>query len=290
MTDVVRAAGAVLWRGPQVCVVHRPQYDDWSLPKGKLEADELSLTAAVREVAEETGVRGEPLLRLPDVTYALPDGRRKQVEFWLMRATDDPVLPVADPDEVDEIAWLSPAEAAERLSYPADRDLLGPAAIAGQLTGVTLLVRHAHAGERKKWQGNDALRPIDEQGQGEAARIAEVLGHFGPRRLVAATPLRCKQTLEPLAGKLGLPIVTDPAFAEPAEKSEIPARVKQSLTRLAELRSGPTTAICSQGKVMPHVLAALAGADDPDQYRTRKGGGWAIAWAGDRVAAISPML
>ena len=273
-----------------MCVVHRPQYDDWSLPKGKLEAGELSLTAAVREVAEETGVRGEPLLRLPDVTYALPDGRHKRVEFWLMRATDDPVLPIADPDEVDEVAWLSPAEAAERLSYPADRDLLGPAAIAGQLSGVTLLVRHAHAGERKKWQGNDALRPIDGQGQGEADRIAEVLGHFGPRRLVAATPLRCKQTLEPLAGKLGLPIVTDHAFAEPAEKSEIPARVRQSLTRLAELRSGPTTAICSQGKVMPHLLAALAGADDPDQYKTRKGGGWAIAWAGDRAAAISPVL
>lgn len=271
-------------------MVHRPAYDDWTLPKGKLETGELSLTAAVREVVEETGVRGEPQLRLPDVTYTLPDGRAKHVEFWLMQASGDPVRPVADPDEVDAVEWLSPAAAAERLSYPADRDLLGPAAVADQLTGVTLLVRHAHAGERKKWPGNDALRPIDAQGQGEADLIAETLTHFGPRRLVAATPLRCKQTLDPLASELGLPIVTDHAFAEPSDKSETPARVRRALTRLAELRTGPTAAICSQGKLMPHLLAALAGADNPEQYKTPKGGGWAIAWAGERAAAISRLL
>jgi 8-oxo-dGTP pyrophosphatase MutT (NUDIX family)/phosphohistidine phosphatase SixA len=290
VTDLVRAAGAVLWRGPEICVVHRPAYDDWTLPKGKLETGELSLTAAVREVVEETGVRGEPLLRLPDVSYRMPDGRVKHVEFWLMRATDDPVLPVADPDEVDAVEWLTPAAAAARLTYPADRDLLGPAAVADRITGVTLMVRHAHAGERKKWQGNDALRPIDEQGAGEAARIAEVLTHFSPGRLVAATPLRCKQTLEPLAGKLGLPIVTDHAFAETADKDDIPARVQEALARLADLRTGPTAAISSQGKLMPHLLAALAGTDDPEEYRTHKGGGWVVAWAGDRAAAISPLL
>lgn len=290
MTDDVRAAGAVLWRGSEICVVHRPAYDDWTLPKGKLETGELPLTAAVREVVEETGVRGEPLLRLPDVTYTLPDGRSKHVEFWLMRASDDPVLPVADPDEVDAVAWLSPAAAAERLSYPGDRDLLGPAAVVTQLTGVTLLVRHGHAGERRKWQGNDALRPIDAQGRGDADLIARALTPFGPQRLVAATPLRCKQTLLPLAEKLGLPIVTDHAFAEPPEKSETPARVQEALTRLAALRSGPTAAICSQGKLMPHLLAALADAENPDEYKTPKGGGWAIAWAGDRAVAISRLL
>jgi 8-oxo-(d)GTP phosphatase len=290
VTDVVRAAGAVLLRGSQVCLVHRPAYDDWTLPKGKLETDELSLTAAVREVAEETGVRGEPLLKLPDVTYAMPDGRDKHVEFWLMRATDDPVRPVADPDEVDAVEWLTTDAAAARLTYPADRDLLAHAVDTAEVTGVTLIVRHAHAGERKKWQGNDALRPIDEQGEGEAGQIAEVLAHFGPRRLVAATPLRCKQTLEPLAAKLDLPIVTDNAFAEPADKDDIPARVQEGLTRLAQLRDGPVTAICSQGKVMPHLLAALAGTGDSDEYKTRKGGGWVVAWAGARVAAISRLL
>ena len=87
----VRAAGGVVWRtgpdgaGVQICLVHRPRYDDWSLPKGKLEKGEHPLAAAVREVGEETGVRAVPQVRLPGVNYALRDGTPKTVDYWSMR-------------------------------------------------------------------------------------------------------------------------------------------------------------------------------------------------------------
>jgi 8-oxo-dGTP diphosphatase len=245
------------------------------------------LVAAVREVREETGFGAVPQLRLPGVAYDLPDGRHKTVDFWLMRADDEPPAEVHDPAEVDRVVWLAPSAALSRLGYPGDRDLVARVAELPPITATTLLVRHGHAGERKKWAGNDALRPIDPRGQTEADALAVVLVPFRPSRLYAATPLRCRQTLEPLAARTGLPIVTDSAFAEPPDPGEVPAKVKVAAARLAELRTGGTAAICSQGKMMPPLLASLAGADDPAPYKTPKGGAWVLSWSGDTLAALS---
>jgi 8-oxo-(d)GTP phosphatase len=291
MADTVRASGAVLWRtagdGVEFAVVHRPAYDDWSLPKGKLEHDEHPLLAGLREVLEETGFHGIPEVRLDDVAYTLPDGRPKTVQFWSMRADErHPTVPVADPDEVDEVAWLSVGAAAQRLSYPADRALVQHVAALPPITQQTLLIRHADAGERKKWKGDDALRPLDDGGREQAAGLGAVLAPFGPRRLYAATPLRCKQTLEPLAVATGLPIVSDSAFTEPADAADAPAKAKLAAARLLELRA-ERAGICSQGKVIPPMLAALTGADDPAPYKTPKGGGWILSWSGGKLAALS---
>jgi 8-oxo-dGTP pyrophosphatase MutT (NUDIX family)/phosphohistidine phosphatase SixA len=289
--DTVRAAGAVLWRlagaGIEICVVHRPAYDDWSLPKGKLNRDEHPLVAAVREVREETGVRAHPQLRLQDVTYPLPTGVPKTVEFWVMRAGGDPVAAVADPTEVDDVRWLPPEAAADTLTYPTDVRLVEHVAALPPITAITTLVRHADAGERKKWSGNDALRPIDPIGHQQAAGLAVVLALFEPERLFAAPPLRCRQTLQPLAEALGLPIVTDPAFAEPSEAEDAFAKAKVAATRVAELRDGGTAAICSQGKLIPPLLAMLEGTVETAPYKTPKGGGWVLSWAGERLAALS---
>jgi 8-oxo-dGTP diphosphatase len=114
-----------------------------------------------------------------------------------------------------------------------------------------------------------------------------VLALFEPKRLSAATPLRCKQTLQPLGDKLGLPVVIDSAFAEPGDPAEVPAKVQIAIARLAELRAGDTAVICSQGKLIPPLLAALEGAGDPARYKTPKGGGWLLTWSGDRLLALS---
>jgi 8-oxo-(d)GTP phosphatase len=291
--DAVRAAGAVLWRpadrGVEICVVHRPKYDDWSLPKGKLNPGEHPVVAAVREVLEETGEQAHPQLRLPDVAYTLPSGVPKRVEFWAMRADDHPAVAVADPAEVDEARWLPPEAAEDALSYPADARLVERVASLPPITAVTPLVRHAHAGERKNWAGNDALRPIDAQGQQEAEAIATVLALFEPARLIAASALRCRQTLEPLAKLLVLPLVSDSAFGEPSTPDELPDRVKIAAARLAELRDGPTAAICSQGKLIAPLLATLSSAEDPEPYKTPKGGGWVLSWAGARLIGLSQL-
>ena len=157
------------------------------------------------------------------------------------------------------------------------------------VTAVTPLVRHAHAGERKKWSGDDALRPIDPDGQAEARRGWRVLlTLFDPARLIAATPLRCKQTLEPLAARLGLPIVMDSAFAEPAGlRRRCRPRRRWRRAGWLELRDGGAAAICSQGKVIPPLLALLRGEEDPAPYKTPKGEGWLLSWSGDSLSGLS---
>ena len=128
----VRAAGGVVVRergdgGREVAVVHRPKYDDWSLPKGKLHEGEEWRDAALREVAEETGLRCETVVELAPSTYLDRKGRRKRVRWWLMRALEGSFQPN---DEVDELRWLPVERAAELLDYAQDRELVAAAASA----------------------------------------------------------------------------------------------------------------------------------------------------------------
>ncbi|AEV88223.1 NUDIX hydrolase [Actinoplanes sp. SE50] len=290
MAAAVRAAGGVLYRPgragvPEICLVHRPRYDDWSLPKGTLRRGEPALAAAVREVAEETGVAGIPEMSLPEIAYELPGGRPKTVRYWLMRAGT--TGPIQDTAEVDRLAWLPLPDAAARLTYPDERPLLDRVAGLPPITSVVALVRHAHAGDRKDWSGPDSLRPVSVKGGRQAQRVAARLATFQPRRLVAATPLRCTQTLQPLAAATGLPIVSDIAFAEPDDLTAgLPARLKEARGRLDELRRGDRVVICSQGKVIPELLAGLRDAPDPEPFKTRKGDGWLLTWSGERLLAI----
>jgi 8-oxo-dGTP diphosphatase len=125
---VVRAAGGVVVRDgtdgrPEVLLVHRPRYDDWSLPKGKCEPGESYEDCARREVEEETGIVAELGEPLPDVRYRDQKDRPKLVRYWVMRPAFEPG-PFEPNDEVDAVAWLSLGEAEARLSYDHDRGLL----------------------------------------------------------------------------------------------------------------------------------------------------------------------
>lgn len=122
----VQAAGAVVWRraphGIEVALVHRPKYDDWTFPKGKLDAGETFEAAAVREVAEETGLLGSLGAELASTRYRDAKGRPKVVRYWAMEIAE-PVA-FAPNDEVDELHWLPVGEVADRLSYDHDVDVL----------------------------------------------------------------------------------------------------------------------------------------------------------------------
>jgi 8-oxo-dGTP diphosphatase len=119
----VEAAGGVVLDGEgRVAIVHRPRYDDWSLPKGKLDAGETFEQAALREVEEETGMRCSLEDELDPVRYRDNKGRPKIVRYWLMQVEDDPGF---EPnDEVDELRWVTPGQAAELLTYPHDAELV----------------------------------------------------------------------------------------------------------------------------------------------------------------------
>ena len=121
----VRAAGGVLRRpgpdGPEVAVIHRPKYEDWSLPKGKLDGEEDFEQAALREVEEETGMRAELGPELSPVSYRDRKGRSKLVRYWLMRPVEGEFQPGS---EVDELRWLDPVHAQQLLSYEHDAKLV----------------------------------------------------------------------------------------------------------------------------------------------------------------------
>jgi 8-oxo-dGTP diphosphatase len=124
----VRAAGGVLLRDgadgrAEVLLVHRPRYDDWSLPKGKAEPGESFEDCAVREVHEETGIVAVLEEPLADVRYQDRKGRPKLVKYWRMQPVSG-VAGFVPNDEVDELAWLPIPDAAEKLTYEHDRDLV----------------------------------------------------------------------------------------------------------------------------------------------------------------------
>jgi 8-oxo-dGTP diphosphatase len=122
MSSEIEAAGGVVVRDDgQLLVVHRPRYDDWSLPKGKLDPGETFEEAALREVWEETGVRARLERSLPSVEYTVRD-RPKLVRYWLMSVESDPGF--SPNDEVDEVRWLTPDEAHRLVSYDHDRVLI----------------------------------------------------------------------------------------------------------------------------------------------------------------------
>ena len=127
-SEVEAAGGVVLDSDGRVAVVHRPRYDDWSLPKGKLDEGESFEEAALREVWEETGLRVSLGEELPSVEYTVRD-RPKRVRYWLMSVDSDPGF-VAN-DEVDQLRWLSPADAVALLTYDRDRGVVEAAIAAG---------------------------------------------------------------------------------------------------------------------------------------------------------------
>jgi 8-oxo-dGTP pyrophosphatase MutT (NUDIX family) len=125
-TAEIEAAGGVVVRDRddgrrEVAIVHRPRYDDWSLPKGKLAEGEDWRQAALREVSEETGLRCETVAELAPSRYLDRKGRPKEVRWWLMRPLDGRFEPS---DEVDELRWVPLEEAADLLDYEQDRELV----------------------------------------------------------------------------------------------------------------------------------------------------------------------
>jgi phosphohistidine phosphatase SixA/8-oxo-dGTP pyrophosphatase MutT (NUDIX family) len=277
----VIAAGGVVWRGRhgalEVAIVHRPRYDDWSLPKGKLTAGETELTAAVREVGEELGATVAVSRRIGRVSYDI-GATRKTVTYWVMRYLGGAFTAT---DEVDEVEWLSPAKARTRLSYEVDRSVLRDFAASPVPDSVIALVRHAKAGRRRDWHGDDAQRPLEVTGLRQAALLAEFLTPFAPDRIISADRTRCVQTVEPLANRLGLDVEVDHVFADESY-AESPLATQTAVLSLA--KPGQVTVICSQGHTIPSLIEVLGTGGTPSE--TRKGAVWVLSLVdGDVIAA-----
>ena len=287
---VVPAAGAVLWRHaedaatadapPLVAVVHRPRYDDWSLPKGKVDPGETEPVTAVREVLEETGYASQLGRRLASVSYPIDSGV-KHVRYWAARTLGGEFVPN---DEVDELLWLPTKDALRRLQYPHDRKVLRRFAKHPADTKTVLIVRHGTAGSKARYKGDDRKRPLDKHGRAQAESLVGQLLAFGATEVHAAPRVRCQQTVGPLAEELGVPIQDEPTLTEEAYADSHGAARKRILEIAA---ADGTPAICSQGKVIPDLIAWWCDRDGvrPDKSRNRKGSTWVLSLAGGRLIA-----
>jgi 8-oxo-dGTP pyrophosphatase MutT (NUDIX family) len=285
---VVAAAGGAVWRRAddgtlEVVVVHRPRYDDWSLPKGKLDAGEHALSAAVREIGEETGldvVAGRRSLR---TRYPVPEGI-KRVDYWVMQAVGGSFDPNA---EVDELRWSAVDRAAELCSHEQDRLVLADLARTDvPLMPTLVLARHGRAGDRDAWDGPDDLRPLDRRGRLQARRMAQVLPVFRPTAILSARRTRCEQTVAPLAERLGLPVDPVDELGE-EEFAADPETGTATVERLLAPRPEPgVTVVSSQGGAIPSVLANLGVRPEGQRLHppSAKGSVWVL---GGRPGALS---
>jgi 8-oxo-(d)GTP phosphatase len=282
----VLAAGAVLWRhngdpsAPEVAIIHRQRYDDWSLPKGKVDAGETEPVTAVREVHEETGYSSVLGRRLAAVSYPVEQGIKK-VRYWAARTVDGEFSPNA---EVDELKWLPVTEAINQLGYPDDRKVLRRFAKQPVDTQTVLIVRHGTAGTKSRYKGDDRKRPLDKHGRAQAESLVGVLLAFGANVLYAADRLRCHQTLGPLAEELGATIHNEPLLTEEAYAENRKA-ARQRIIEIAASRGTPV--ICTQGKVIPDLIAWWCERDGvlPDKSRNRKGSAWVMSLADEHLVA-----
>ena len=293
---VIRAAGGVLWRPSvgsdgeptvEVAIVHRPRYDDWSLPKGKLAPGEPEVEGAVREVLEETGYRVRIGRPLGETTYRKAVAgidRPKVVHWWAMRAETGAFAPN---DEIDDLRWLSLDEARALLTRETDQDVLDRFAHGPAPTRTVLLVRHGTAGSRSSWTGDDRERPLDENGWAQADGLARLLSRFDVAEIVSADLDRCIQTVAPLAEAIGLEVRPEPILSEVG----YPGREDEAVQLIRGLGAPRRDGVaCSQGEVIPDLLSRIAAHDDRNGGAprvARKGSVWALTFTGTRLLEMA---
>jgi 8-oxo-(d)GTP phosphatase len=268
----IRAAGVVLLRdepdGAEFLVVHRPARSDWSLPKGKLDAGEHVVTAAVRECDEETGLTPVLMAPLPTQAYSV-QSRPKVVNYWRARVRSEEGF--TPDDEIDEVRWVPVADAAEVLTYPSDVRLVNEAAGLPDTVPLVIL-RHTQAMKRAQFEGEvDAERPLTGKGRSQSKALVPLLDAFGVAEVYASSARRCTETVQRYAKHLGLPLHLEPLLTEEGHRADSMA----AAARAIELAlSAQPLVLCTHRPVLPTMLDSMAvalgvGLDDPR---------WSRAW------------
>jgi 8-oxo-dGTP diphosphatase len=275
------AAGGVVVRhrpvlAAEYLLIHRPRYDDWSLPKGKLDSGESFKQAALREVEEETGMQCSPTATVGTISYETPNSNMKVVRYWLLEAESGSFAPNR---EVDAVKWATEQEAHDMLTYERDREVIDWAIVLSTdpTAGRIYLVRHAHAGDRKRWEEGDELRPISLGGEKQADALRDYLSGFPLTGVYSSPYVRCVQTMGPLAGILGLKLEVEPSVAENAPPEEFIANVGQW--------SGEAIAMGSHGELISGTVSKLAAGGVPMDGPTRcdKGSIWILETSEGKV-------
>ena len=256
--SLIQAAGAVLWRKSdisqlEIAVIHRPRYDDWSLPKGKVESGESHISAGYREIQEETGYESTFGPEIGTVVYKFEDAP-KEVRYWAATATVKTGTP--NPQEVDEVLWLAPKKAKEKLSNKDERAIVDFFLEFGADTFPIILLRHAKALKRTDWDGDDGDRPLEHRGQLQAKRLLPIYLPYGISEVHTSDALRCIETIDLMARLIEKTPIFSADLSEYgyAKDREAPLDYVQDL-----MDRGISAIICSHNPIIPKVVKKLVG-------------------------------
>ncbi|TQJ67501.1 8-oxo-dGTP diphosphatase [Arthrobacter sp. SLBN-100] len=272
----VTAAGALPWRlnkdQLEVLLIHRPRYDDWSWPKGKIDDGETVPECAVREVWEEIGLSASLGIPLPPIHYHVASGL-KVVYYWAVRVNGGKLVP--DGKEVDSVMWCAPDKAARLLSNPSDvapLEYLRDAHERGELNTWPLLVlRHAKAKPRSSWSKAEGERPLAATGNRQAKAVGRLLQAWKPPRVVTSPWLRCVATVAPYAKAAGAKVKLAEALTEhrhernPKKTAAVVEALfdKQRPVVLCTHRPALPTVFGQLTEHMPRHMSALLPAEEP---------------------------
>lgn len=287
--ESIWAAGCVLYRSrddgrAEYLVVHRPRYDDWSLPKGKLDKGETFIEGAVRETREETGFPARDPKLVGTIAYDTKAGNPKVVRWWVASAGKGRFTPN---EEVDRIKWVTFKKGRKRLTYRNDREVLDRAndMVHARSAGMIYLVRHAWAGKRGDASNDDWARPLDKRGLRQRDELGRLLRAHPLTRIGTSDYARCIDTVEPLSELLGIPVERESALVEGSH----PERLRMLIHDLQE----ESAVLCSHGDVIGDLIGQLFADSIPmdGEQRWQKGSIWELRTVAGRVVAgryISP--
>ena len=282
---MIRAAGAIIWRenSPfdlEVLVIHRPQYDDWSFPKGKVDENESPIAAAYREVKEETGIEAIFGQYLGTTSYKVEDNKKK-VKYWMARAKTVPATFTPNV-EVDKIEWVDIKTARHFLTHDEDRALLDDFVSKERYASTLILLRHAKAVKRSDWNDYDLDRPLSNEGVEQAQHLIKQLEPFGVQGIYSSDATRCFATVEPLSLAFNLRVnVSQDLNEETFDKNS-----KSAIDYVRQvMKFDGNQMISGHNPIIPHVLSKLArveySADDLSPADA-----WIVHHRGDKIVAV----
>lgn len=258
-TPLIQAAGAVLWRKNEnseieIALIHRPRYDDWSLPKGKVENNESHIATAYREVLEETGYTSTFGPEIGKAIYKL-EGAPKEVRYWAAQANATQEGK-PNPEEVDQLEWLTPKKAKDMLTNKDDRKIVDYFLEFGVDTFPIILLRHAKALKRTDWDGDDGDRPLEHRGQLQAKRLLPIYLPYGAKEVHTSDALRCTETVDPMTRAMQVtPIYSADLSEYGYEKDK-----EVSLDYIQDLMDrGIPALVCSHNPIIPKLVKKLVG-------------------------------
>ena len=284
---MIRAAGALLWREIaageiEIALVHRPRYDDWSLPKGKIDENETALACAYREVFEETGIKARFTRQLGAVEYE-DNGAQKRVKYWVAQALGASDF-VAN-EEVDQLRWLNPTDSIELATHQSDKEVIERFLEIEGPTDTLIILRHTKALERGDWDGDDSLRTLNENGIAQAQALINHLAPFAIDEIYTSDFTRCVQTVSPLGESRGLVVSKVPSLNEATFESD----PERSISFANALKQDERNIlICSHNPVIPTMLRGILNTKlkNKDLIKLEPGDAWLVHRVKGEIVAL----